>query len=136
MAAWEGSYALFRSSPVVGIGLGGLVDNLPRFLPAPIQETFHHSHNEILEVLADGGLVYAVVIGTGLIVYFGSTLPAWLKRRDSLARGLGLGCLAGAAAVLLQSLVEFPLRVPANALYLSVIMGMGWAIIHQRTEAV
>jgi putative inorganic carbon (hco3(-)) transporter len=129
VAAWEGTYKLFQSSRLVGIGLGGLVDNLPRFMAAPITETFHHSHNEPLEVLAEGGVIYAALVGSGLIVYFGSVVPAWFRRRDPLARGLGAGCLAGVSAVLLQSLVEFPLRMPANALYLSVIMGMGWSVI-------
>ena len=129
VAAWEGTYKLFQSSPLVGIGLGGLVDNLPRFMTAPITETFHHSHNEPLEVLAEGGVIYAALIGLGLIMYFGSVIPAWFRRRDPLARGLGAGCLAGVSAVLLQSLVEFPLRMPASALYLSVIMGMGWSVI-------
>ena len=134
IAAWEGTYRLFQSSPIVGVGLGSLVDNLPRFLPAPIPDTFDHSHNELLEILAEGGVVYASLLGIGLLVYFGTLLPAWFMRRDSLARGLGLGCLAGATSVFLHSLVEFPLRMPANALYLSVIMGMGWVVIRQRPE--
>ena len=85
-------------------------------------------------MLAEGGVIYAALIGSGLIVYFGNVVPTWFRRREPLARGLGAGCLAGVSAVLLQSLVEFPLRMPANALYLSVIMGLGWAIIHERTQ--
>ena len=129
VVAWEGTYALFQSSPAFGIGLGGLLDNLPRFLTLPISEPFQHSHNEPLEVLAEGGVIYAALIGSGLIVYFATVVPACFRQHDPVARGLGAGCLAGVAAVLLHSLVEFPLRMPANALYLSVIMGMGWAII-------
>ncbi len=129
VVAWEGTYALFQSSPAFGIGLGGLLDNLPRFLTLPISEPFQHSHNEPLEVLAEGGVIYAALIGSGLIVYFATVVPACFRQHDPVARGLGAGCLAASAAVLFQSLVEFPLRMPANALYLSVIMGMGWAII-------
>ncbi len=133
MAAWKGTYTLFQSSPVVGVGLGGLSDNLPRFLPVPIGGIFQHSHNEPLELLAEGGVVYASFFVIGLGVYFGTLIPAWLARRDPLARGLGLGCLAGSTAILIQSLVEFPLRIPANAVYLSVILGLGWVVIHRWT---
>src|SRR5437867_8482081 len=129
VVAWEGTYALYQSSPAFGIGLGGLLDNLPRFLTLPISEPFQHSHNELLEVLAEGGVIYAALIGSGLIVYFATVVPACFRQHDPVARGLGAGCLAGVAAVLIHSLVEFPLRMPANALYLSMIMGMGWAII-------
>jgi putative inorganic carbon (HCO3(-)) transporter len=129
VAAWEGTYALYQSSPAFGIGLGGLLDNLPRFLIVPISEPLDHSHNELLEVLAEGGVIYAALIGSGLIVYFARVVPACFQQDDPVARGLGAGCLAAIAAVLLHSLVDFPLRMPANSLYLSVIMGMGWAII-------
>ena len=129
VVAWEGTYALFQSSPAFGIGLGGLLDNLPRFLTVPISEPLDHSHNELLEVLAEGGVIYAALIGSGLIVYFATVVPACFRQHDPVARGLGAGCLAAIAAVLLHSLVDFPLRMPANVLYLSVIMGMGWAII-------
>src|SRR2546422_912393 len=129
VVAWEGTYTLFQSSPAFGIGLGGLLDNLPRFLTLPISEPLDHSHNELLEVLAEGGVIYAALIGSGLIVYFASVVPACFRQNDPVARGLGAGCLAAIAAVLIHSLVDFPLRMPANALYLSVIMGMGWAII-------
>src|SRR5207237_167378 len=66
--------------------------------------------------------------------YFGTLIPTWFSRRDALARGLGLGCLAGTMAVFLQSLVEFPLRMPANALYVSAIMGLGWVVIQPQTS--
>src|SRR3989441_7751232 len=129
VVAWEGTYALFQSSPAFGIGLGGLLDTLPRFLTMAISEPLDHSHNELLEVLAEGGVIYATLIGSGLIVYFARVVPACFRQHDPVARGLGAGCLAAIGAVLLHSLVEFPLRMPANVLYLSVIMGMGWAII-------
>ena len=129
VVAWEGTYALFQSSPAFGIGLGGVLDNLPRFLTMAITEPLNHSHNELLEVLAEGGVIYATLIGSGLIVYFARVVPACFRQPDPVARGLGAGCLAAIGAVLLHSLVEFPLRMPANVLYLSVIMGMGWAII-------
>ena len=132
LAVWDATYSLFKTSPFWGIGLGGFVDNIPRFLPAFIHPMFHHAHNEPLEALAEGGVLYASVMGLGLLVYFKVSIRGWLMRGDTLARGLGTGCLAAAGAVLLQSLVEFPLRMPANAFYLSVVMGLGWVVIHDK----
>jgi len=134
-AAWEGTVRLFQSSPLVGVGLGGLTDNLPRTLPLPIEETFDHSHSDLLEILAEGGLLYAGLIITGIVLYYGILIPAWLRRNDPFARGIGAGCLAGSTALLLHSLVDFPLRMPANALTFSVVMGIGWASIHYRFDA-
>ncbi len=135
LAAWEGTYDLFQSSPFVGIGLGGLVDNISRFLPIPIKEVFDHTHNEPLEILAEGGVIYAGLFAIGLLIYLKTVIPAWFKRRDPLARGLGWGCLVGASAVFLFSFVEFPLRMPANALVLSAILSLGWVIVHHRSQS-
>ncbi|MGH7230380.1 MAG: O-antigen ligase family protein, partial [Nitrospiraceae bacterium] len=67
LAAWKGTYDLFQSSPWAGLGLGSLVDNIPRFLPTFIKEVFDHTHNEPLEILAEGGVVYAALFGVGLV---------------------------------------------------------------------
>src|SRR5712692_5213333 len=48
VVAWEGTYALFQSSPAFGIGLGGLLDNLPRFLTLPISEPFHQDRKSVV----------------------------------------------------------------------------------------
>src|SRR3989441_116809 len=87
VVAWEGTYALFQSSPAFGIGLGGLLDNLPRFLTVPISEPLDHSHNELLEVLAEGGVIYATLIGSGLIVYFARVVPAFFRQNDPVEIG-------------------------------------------------
>ncbi|MGH7232639.1 MAG: O-antigen ligase family protein, partial [Nitrospiraceae bacterium] len=92
--------------------------------------------NEPLEILAEGGVVYAALFGIGLVVYFVTVIPAWVTRRDPLMKGLGWGCLMGVAAVFLFSLLEFPLRMPANALTCSVILSLGWVSVHHRTNSV
>ncbi|MCX5720887.1 MAG: O-antigen ligase family protein [Nitrospirae bacterium] len=135
LAVREGTYRIFQSFPAVGIGLGGLVDNLPRFIPSQSGEVVDHSHNEPLEILAEGGVSYGLLFIVGLMAYWGTLIPAWLGRHDPLARGLGLGCLAGMMAILLHSFVEFPLRMPSNALYLSSLMGLGWTVIQRRSAS-
>ena len=47
----------------------------------------------------------------------GNVFVKWMGRRDDFVRGVVLGCMAGAAAVLLHSLTDFSLRMPANAVY-------------------
>ncbi len=135
LAAWEGTYDLFHSSPFVGIGLGGLVDNISRFLPIAIREVFDHTHNEPLEILAEGGILYAGLFVAGLLIYVAAVIPAWFKRRDPLARGLGWGCLVGVTAVFFFSFVEFPLRMPANALALSAVLSLAWVVVHHRSQS-
>src|SRR3989442_5339801 len=91
VVAWEGTYALFQSSPAFGIGLGGLLDNLPRFLTIAIAEPLDHSHNEFLEVLGEGGVIYAPLIGAGLIVYFARLVPGCFRQHHPLCPGFAAG---------------------------------------------
>ena len=134
LAAWHGTLDLFHASPWMGIGLGGLVDHLPRMLPTFIKEVFDHTHNEPLEILAEGGIIYASVVAIGLLLYMSTVISAWVRRRDPLVKGLGWGCLAAAFAIFVFSLVEFPLRMPANALILSAILSVGWVIVHHQSQ--
>jgi len=41
-------------------------------------------------------------------------LQRWLRRHDAFVRGLGLGILTGIFALLVHSLMDFNLRIPAT----------------------
>jgi uncharacterized membrane protein YeaQ/YmgE (transglycosylase-associated protein family) len=69
------------------------------------------------------------------ILFFGSVLLllARLAKRTRSGKGgfekaIALGCLGSIAAILLHSLTDFNLYIPANALLFSLILGLAAAI--------
>ena len=82
------------------------------------------AHNDYLQWVAETGLV-----GAGLAVWFLVALArsGAEKLRDAASgseRRLVAAALTGCLLALLHSLVDFPLRIPANALLFAALLAM------------
>jgi O-antigen ligase len=89
-----------------------------------------HAHNDYLEIAAEAGLtggICLVVFVWGFAVFL---FMRWLKRRDHFVRGVGLGCLMGILSILLHSLTDFNLHIPANAVYFVTLYGLAFRVLN------
>jgi len=89
----------------------------------------HHAHNDYLEVIAESGIIGGGSLILLVLGAFGSLLLKWMKRRESFVSGIGLGCLAGIFAILVHSLTDFNLRIPANFIYFMALYALGKQVI-------
>ncbi len=119
--------------PLTGTGLGTFAVGYPPFKTITRQGLFTHAHNDYLEILAETGW-------PGLLLFLG--FAAWVLRRGvgALARALSrrnrgdpeparralllTGSLGGVVSLLVHGLVDFNLRIPANALTWFVLCGI------------
>lgn len=91
-----------------------------------------HAHNDYLELLAETGVVGFLIVVGGLGWFGWRTLQRWSSRHDPDMRGIVLGGLASVFASGIHSVVDFNLHIPANALLLTVILGITWVAVHLR----
>lgn len=112
----------------LGAGPGSFAAVYPQFQPPGLDVSVEHAHNDYVELLVEGGALFAALAG----------LTAWLILRQALAlwrqiRRAGqvpdsvqfqLCCGLGLLAVLLHSWVEFNLRIPANAMLSASLLGV------------
>jgi len=108
---------MVRNFPLFGTGPGTYVYAYTMFEKKDLGGVLEHAHNDYLEVLAESGIAGG---GCLILLAFGAlgfVFVKWMGRRDDFVRGIVLGCLAGVAAILLHSLADFSLRMPANAVY-------------------
>jgi hypothetical protein len=63
---------------------------------------------------------------------------SFLEDRRGYRRSITLGCIGATLAILLHSLADFNLQIPANAFTFAVILGIGYraAILDPRQEEV
>jgi O-antigen ligase len=110
---WRDSLRLAATSPLFGHGLGAFHDAYPRFKQGHGLVRVEHAENDYLETLAEGGLLGLALAVGGLVLLLG----AWARGSadDPVVRGIGLGAVAGLAALAVHSLVDFNLRIPSNA---------------------
>jgi hypothetical protein len=57
-------------------------------------------------------------------------IRAYLKAHNRYRRSVLLACIGGSAALLIHSIADFNLQIPANALLFAVVLGIGSQATH------
>jgi O-antigen ligase len=104
----------------LGTGLGSFALVYPRYQSIPTDVVWDHAHDDYVEALGEtgllGGLLIVLAVALGLRLAFGNL-------RDRLRHRLGwiqLGAALGCCGLLLHSLLDFNLHIPANAAWFAV----------------
>jgi O-antigen ligase len=125
---WEDSLHLFAAYPLFGSGLNSFLPGLLRYQTSAVNLAWANAHNDYLQLLAELGIV-GFLIPAVLVSAIGiraTQAAGWNENRET--RLLALGCLGGLAAILIHSVADFNLRVPANAMVLAWICGLSAAL--------
>lgn len=131
---WKAGLAQFHLNPVVGTGSGTYLYYGRQFRFPLVQNDPMHTHNDYLELLAEYGVIGAVLGGVFLLVHIVSGM-AGLRRiaREQILPGaprlshdlaLIIGALSAIAALLLHSVLDFNMHIPANALFVAFLFGV------------
>jgi O-antigen ligase len=110
------TYRLFKDHPILGTGLGTLEMVYPPYDSLYDGKVVNHSHNDYLEALAETGLVGGLCCLWFLGVLFRNSLEGMAALGNSFSAALNLSGLIGCCGILVHSLVDFNLHIPANAL--------------------
>jgi O-antigen ligase len=121
---WKDTARLVGGHPLLGSGLGTFPVAFTRVQSTFLGQFVNHAHNDYLELASDLGIPAAALL-------FGSTATLLVRAARKAAssevsfkRAMALGCLGSIAAILLHSLADFNLYIPANALVFSLILGL------------
>jgi len=123
---WSTTIPAIKANGLVGSGVGSFPQVYPQYEdPAAVTTTFvNHAHNDYLEVALEAGLP-GVLLVVALFMWWGSrAVPIW---RSAAADRYALAASIASAAILVHSLVDYPLRTAA----LSAIMAACLALMAQ-----
>ncbi len=121
---WRDTYNLIKDYPTLGTGLGTYEYAFPKYKTIRAQFLYDHAHSDYLELMSDTGFTGFFIVIAGAAYYLFMVTRLWFQRRNSFVRGITIGCLGGIAYIILHSLTDFNLQIPANALHLSIITGI------------
>lgn len=124
LGVWRDSLRLAASSPWLGSGFGAFVDALPRFKTGAGELLVEHAESDYLELVAEGGFVGALLVGSMAALLLTRGLRAVASANARLVRGLTAGALAGLVAVAVHSAFDFNLRIPSNALLVVALVSL------------
>lgn len=123
-AVYAATWAMVKDFPVFGIGLGAFPVIFPRYQPDAVTLRYLQAHSDILQLLAEMGtvgLLTCLGAGSGLVV---GMVNAWRQSQSELALSVVPAGFAAMATITLHSCVDFSLRIPANAVLLTVILAI------------
>ena len=111
-----------------GAGWGTYGPVFPRFQPPAVDGYADHAHHDFAQMLFEGG-VFALLLGAVCLWLAGARAAALARafirhralRREEMASAL---CGLGLLGLLLHSLVEFNLHIPANAILGALLAGV------------
>ncbi len=115
--------------PLFGSGLGTFVQLSPKYRTTPYQGFLRYAHNDYLQLLIETGVVGLIFLGFFFFRYIRNVFRMWFRRRDHYVRGLVLGGMAAIFGILIHSLVDFNLHIPANALLFFIIMALTYRLV-------
>lgn len=136
VALWRDTLALIRQHPWTGVGFGCFEQAFTRVQSVQLTYVADHAHNDYLEAAAELGIPGAAILFGVFFWLAARTLQAALRARSSLARSLALGSFGGEGALLIHSIADFNLHIPANALVFAVVFGLGYAMYLDAKESV
>jgi len=107
---------IFLDHPVIGTGLGTLQMVYPPYDSLYDGRIVNHAHNDYLEALAETGILGGLCCLWFLSVLFLHALKGLFNLGTSFGATLNFSGLIACCGLLVHSLVDFNLHIPANAL--------------------
>lgn len=123
---WSDTVQLFRHNPILGTGLGTYEDALRPFQKHLVDMTIDHAHNDYLEFAAETGLIGFVLLFVPIFYLLVRMTIAFFRDHRRFRSAILLGCIGSTLGLLIHSLMDFNLQVPANAMIFAVILGIGY----------
>jgi O-Antigen ligase len=112
----RGALRIFFAHPLKGCGLGALVDVFPLYETDYDGRVVDHVHDDYLEALAEAGILGGVCGLSFLWLLYREGKKNLEAEQGHFSRALHAGAIAAVCGLLLHSLVDFNLHIPANAL--------------------
>lgn len=111
--------------PLAGTGAGSYYSTYPAYSGGEVRYPYDHTHNDYVEFASEIGLVGFALLAGAVLYCLVCALRALFQRRDNLMRGVAFAALMGITALLIHSIADFNLQIPANAALFVVILALG-----------
>jgi O-antigen ligase len=126
ISIWRDTLRLVRQHPLLGTGLGTFSVAYTSVQTVFLTQLVDHAHCDYLEVASELGLPGGMLLFGSIFWILARAVRRYRKSEDSFDSVVWLGCIGGIAAILLHSLADFNLYIPANAVVLTVTLALAW----------
>jgi O-antigen ligase len=121
---WANTAEIFKDYPIFGTGLGTFPSLYPDKEEGETLIRLYHAHNDYLEYISELGIVGMMLLLGGILYMLVKSFLMWRGRRQSEIKALALGGIVAIICILIHSLTDFNLHIPANMLLFSVVLSL------------
>lgn len=134
---WANTLQIIKNFPLLGSGLGTFAQVFPAYRSFHIEGLVTHAENDFLQLASETGLVGMglLIIAFSFLFYKAFSGIRKLSSEDQ-RRYIGIGGLVGILALLIHSMVERNMQVPANAFLFTFILALVLKISTPKTEPI
>jgi O-antigen ligase len=118
--SWEGIRTFFP----FGAGPGSFPYLFPRFQSPEIGNFVNHAHNDYMEWFFEYGVFGFLLVLVGLLLFISRWVEIFRRPQKDNFVFIQIGAGIGIILLLLHSIVDFNLRIPANAIYFAFLCGL------------
>jgi O-antigen ligase len=118
---WGATFKLWKNYPLTGTGFGCYFLGITRFQSGSGRLKLEQSHNDYLDIAANGGIIGLALAGWFVVAVYRKTRVAFNSRRG-YQRAAALGAAAGCLAISAHSMVDFGLQVTGIAVVFAALI--------------
>ncbi len=107
-----------------GVGSGKYQDIFRQYQTQDATVLYDHAHNDFLETAAEWGVIPAAIFWLIIVAVLGRATVLFFRTEENLERGVLLGCVGSLVALMIHSLADFNLQIPANATLFFALLGI------------
>ncbi len=122
-------YRMASDFPFFGSGSGTFRHLYPAYENTPFGngKLLHHVHNDYLELALETGLVGFALFSSAILLCLYWLVKAPFRITDRTIAAIRFGGLGGVLSLLIHSLVDWNLQIPANAYWFTVVLAIAMA---------
>ena len=132
VSIWHDTLGLIRRHPFFGTGFGSFSVAYPSVQTAFRNLLVEHVHCDYLEVVSELGFPGGLLVFGSIFWILAQTVRNYRNAQERFDKAASLGCIGSISAILIHSLADFNLYIPANVLVFTVILALAWTNTHRR----
>ena len=119
---WADTSRIIRDFPLTGTGLNTYGTAMLFYQTTLPDEHVRQAHNDYLQLAAEGGLLLGIPIAAAIFIFSREVYRRFREASDEvMIYWVRSGAVAGIVAIALQSIGEFSLQMPGNAMLFTVL---------------
>ena len=126
ISIWRDTLNLIHQRPLLGTGLGTFSVAYTSVQTAFLNHLVDHAHCDYLEVVSELGVPGGILVFGSIFWILVRAVRRYRKAEDHFDTAICLGCIGSITAILVHSLADFNLYIPANALVFTVTLALAW----------